>query len=344
MKDEFLATVSHELRTPLNAVLGWVHLLRTGKLDATTSDRGSNPSSETPAAGTVHRRPARRVEGADRRAAARPEPCDDAARSRRSRRFGARRAGRPGERASPSEDLAIPRTPLAVLGDRPRLRQIAWHLLVERDQVHRRAAAPSHLAVDTPRRRRHASPCPRQRPAASHPGSCRGSSTASPSGPVATRAPGGLGVGLSLVRELVSSTAARSRCQQLRRRDRGAIFTARLPLQPGRARAGAQRRRVASPPRPSLDVTRRSTGCASCVLDQDSRWPRAAPRPLLQQRGAPRSSTVESVAEALESLEAWRPDVLVSDARCRPNTTRMRSSARSSRSTRSAAGASRPRR
>ena len=40
MKDEFLATVSHELRTPLNAVLGWVHLLRTGKLDANTSSRG----------------------------------------------------------------------------------------------------------------------------------------------------------------------------------------------------------------------------------------------------------------------------------------------------------------
>ena len=31
MKDEFLATLSHELRTPLNAVLGWAHILRTGK-------------------------------------------------------------------------------------------------------------------------------------------------------------------------------------------------------------------------------------------------------------------------------------------------------------------------
>src|SRR5438128_1517913 len=40
MKDEFLATVSHELRTPLNAVLGWVHLLRTGKLDREMSTRG----------------------------------------------------------------------------------------------------------------------------------------------------------------------------------------------------------------------------------------------------------------------------------------------------------------
>jgi len=29
-KDEFLATVSHELRTPLNAILGWTRILRTG--------------------------------------------------------------------------------------------------------------------------------------------------------------------------------------------------------------------------------------------------------------------------------------------------------------------------
>jgi signal transduction histidine kinase/ActR/RegA family two-component response regulator len=32
LKDEFLATLSHELRTPLNAIVGWVHLLRRGQL------------------------------------------------------------------------------------------------------------------------------------------------------------------------------------------------------------------------------------------------------------------------------------------------------------------------
>jgi signal transduction histidine kinase len=32
-KDEFLATVSHELRTPLNAILGWARMLRMGQLD-----------------------------------------------------------------------------------------------------------------------------------------------------------------------------------------------------------------------------------------------------------------------------------------------------------------------
>jgi signal transduction histidine kinase len=32
MKDEFLATLSHELRTPLNAILGWITLVRDGRL------------------------------------------------------------------------------------------------------------------------------------------------------------------------------------------------------------------------------------------------------------------------------------------------------------------------
>jgi signal transduction histidine kinase len=32
-KDEFLAMVSHELRTPLNVILGWVSMLRSGKLN-----------------------------------------------------------------------------------------------------------------------------------------------------------------------------------------------------------------------------------------------------------------------------------------------------------------------
>ena len=31
MKDEFLATLSHELRTPLTAILGWAHVLTSGR-------------------------------------------------------------------------------------------------------------------------------------------------------------------------------------------------------------------------------------------------------------------------------------------------------------------------
>lgn len=32
-KDEFLATISHEIRTPLNAILGWLQILRAGRVD-----------------------------------------------------------------------------------------------------------------------------------------------------------------------------------------------------------------------------------------------------------------------------------------------------------------------
>ena len=38
-KDEFLATLSHEIRTPLSAVLGWVHLLKARDPDAATVKR-----------------------------------------------------------------------------------------------------------------------------------------------------------------------------------------------------------------------------------------------------------------------------------------------------------------
>jgi len=39
LKDDFLATISHELRNPLNAILGWAHMLRLGKLTPPNVER-----------------------------------------------------------------------------------------------------------------------------------------------------------------------------------------------------------------------------------------------------------------------------------------------------------------
>ena len=39
LKDEFLATVSHELRTPLTAILGWAHILRENRPDTDAAER-----------------------------------------------------------------------------------------------------------------------------------------------------------------------------------------------------------------------------------------------------------------------------------------------------------------
>jgi PAS domain S-box-containing protein len=39
-KDEFLATISHELRTPLTSIRGWSHMLRTGEVSEEMRERG----------------------------------------------------------------------------------------------------------------------------------------------------------------------------------------------------------------------------------------------------------------------------------------------------------------
>jgi CheY-like chemotaxis protein len=121
-----------------------------------------------------------------------------------------------------------------------------------------------------------------------------------------TRASGGLGIGLALVRELVERHGGDIRVAI--REGGGTVFTIQLPLhaadQPVHAALPvADVSRGGSPP---LD------GVRVLLLDRDQDT-RELLSVVLQQRGAS-VRVAAGVDEALETLESWRPDVLISDA------------------------------
>jgi signal transduction histidine kinase/CheY-like chemotaxis protein len=302
MKDEFLATVSHELRTPLNAVLGWVHLLRTGRLDSTTADRGleaveRNVRLQAQLTGDlldiskaltgrlqINSRPTSLNEAAEHAALA----AEPAARARGVR-----------------VERLLPETPVVVLGDANRLRQILWHLLANAIKFSPRRSVVELTAGTSGEeawiRVQDSGPGidPHFLPHVFDRFTQADSS--------ATRTAGGLGVGLALVRELVEMHGGH--IEAANRPDSGAVFTLTFPLQPADTlepmgpHQGAQRIETIGPPLDGLRVL---------VVDQSEEG-RELVQAVLEQHGAA-VRTAGSVGDALESLEHWRPDVLVSDA------------------------------
>jgi CheY-like chemotaxis protein len=114
-------------------------------------------------------------------------------------------------------------------------------------------------------------------------------------------------VGLALVHELVELHGGEIEARNAPAPG-GAIFTVRLPLHPAEA-AG----RPAPCAQPLVFVgTPPLNGIRVLVLDQNQDE-RDLLRTVLLQRGAS-VRTVSSVAEALELLEGWRPDILVTDS------------------------------
>jgi signal transduction histidine kinase len=300
LKDEFLATVSHELRTPLNAVLGWVHLLRTGKLDAATAARGlesidRNVRLQAQLTGDLL--DVSKALTGKLRLDPHPAALDEAARQ-------ALVAATPAGKARGVHiNVSLPDDAVIVHGDLTRLRQIAWQLLANaikftpRDgivemtvdafgQDARLIVRDSGRGIDPeflPRifdRFTQADPSP-------------------------TRSAGGLGVGLALVRELVELHGGEIEAHN-RADNSGAIFIVRFPLQA----ASPSAERTLKPAAPAT-APQFLEGLRILVLDQEAEG-RELLRALLEQRGAIVKTTC-SVAEALDGLESWRPDVLVSD-------------------------------
>ena len=302
MKDEFLAVLSHELRTPINAVFGWARLLRQA------------PASPTLGHG---------LEVIERNAAAQVRLIDDLLDVSRIVTGKMRLDVRPVDMAAAVEGavesvrhaaqakeirLESVLDPRAgpVNGDPDRLRQVVWNLLSNaikftpkggRVQV-RLARAGSRVEIVV---------------ADTGPGIPadllphiferfrQGDSTS-------TRAHGGLGLGLSLVRHIVELHGGTVRAETAP--GSGATFVVELPVSLGTA-ALAGRTHPTAPEGAATMPAVSLRGVRVLVVDDDRDSVDLFAR-VIRATGA-ELQTAMSTAEAMQIFDDWSPDVLVSD-------------------------------
>jgi CheY-like chemotaxis protein len=127
-----------------------------------------------------------------------------------------------------------------------------------------------------------------------------------------TRAFGGLGLGLAIVRHLVELHGGSVRAENVSPGS-GAVFTVRLPLMPVIASADTQPRRhpVADEPSALESSTERLDGQRILVVD-DERDTCDVVAAILQSAGA-EARVALSGSAALEALTTWPADIVVSD-------------------------------
>ena len=299
-KDEFLMTLSHELRNPLNAVSGWAKLLEVGKL----GDEQSRHAIEV-----ILRNVNAQVRLVDdlldmssvvsgkMRLAIQPVNVADVIGE-------ALDAVRPGAEAKGIQVQSVLDSPGAqVSGDPGRLQQAVWNLLYNAVKFTPKAGriqvklqqVKSHVEIivsDTgPGIRPDLLPYIFDRLR-------QGDSSRS-------RAHGGLGIGLALVRHIAElhggSVFAESPGE-----GQGATFVVKLPLMVTGVRDHAVAQAKSGPPdSPSL------VGVRVLVVDDDPAAVELVQEVLTQTGGEVRGAGTAD--EALRVLERWRPDVLVSD-------------------------------
>jgi signal transduction histidine kinase len=305
IKDEFLATLSHELRTPLNAILGWVQVLRTGKLDAAASSRA--------------------LETIERNARAQAQLIADLLDVSRIITGKLRLDFKPVElpriidavleSVRPAADakdlqLVVSLKPLGspVLGDSDRLQQVIWNLL-------------SNAIKFTPRGGGVEVRVREERPNAVLQVNDTGVGIRSDFLPYVfdrfrqadgalTRTHGGLGLGLSIVRHLVELHGGTVEVES-EGEGRGTTFTVRLPLRAGTVEEPPRDRPAGSPEPRVWDLPDLLKNLRVLVVEDE-----ADTRDLLvmalEQCGA-EVAAFGSVPEALESFDRQVPHVLVSD-------------------------------
>jgi PAS domain S-box-containing protein len=310
LKDDFLATVSHELRTPLHSIFGWIQLLQIGNLNA----------------GSVQQA----IEAIARNAKAQRQIIDDildvshiiTGKLRIEMSSvdiplviaAAVDSMRPAAEAKGIElQTALDPKATRVFGDAGRLQQVIWNLISNaikftspegRVQV-LTEQVDSHMeikVIDTgpgikPEFLPYVFDRFRQEDSS------------------ITRAHGGLGLGLAIVRQLVELHGGTVTAEN-RRDVPGAIFTIRLPFAAFSADKNSPARQVTQIEQLlKRDVT---PHCASTLaglrvlLVDDEADGRKLVTTMLEENGA-EVKAAASANEALQTFAEWRPHVLVSD-------------------------------
>ncbi|XXF76418.1 PAS domain-containing protein [Myxococcaceae bacterium GXIMD 01537] len=304
LKDEFLATVSHELRTPLTAMLGWMQLLRGGRL---------SPEKRARAMATVERNAwaqaqlvedlldVSRIVTGKLRLEVVPMQLADAVRS-------AMEVVRPAAEArgvSLHAELDPEASPF--MGDPQRLQQVVWNLLSNAVKF-----TPSGGRVDVELRREGDATLLRVRDTGQGIGKeflpyvferfrqAEGGTT---------RRHGGLGLGLSIVKHLVELHGGHVDVAS-DGESRGSLFTVWLPsahARPISGWRGSEPRRAS----PALACAPQMTGLRVLVVDDEADV-RELLTVLLEHCEA-RVRTASNASEAMDLLLRERVDVLVCD-------------------------------
>ncbi|HYO77397.1 MAG TPA: PAS domain S-box protein, partial [Thermoanaerobaculia bacterium] len=306
-KDEFLATSSHELRTPLTSILGWADLLVTGGLDAETQRVGLESIVQSARAQSrliddmldVSRLLTGKLE-------LNSEPVDVAASVLLALRAITPSAERKNIKLEKSFTLGNSR----VDGDPTRLQQIFWNILANavkftphsgRISV-RMSSTDSRIdiVVTDSGQGISAEFLPRVFDSLSQQ---RGSST---------RAHGGLGLGLSIVRQLVQMHGGTVRAES-EGEGKGATFTVSLPAREFTATVEepAMLHVRDEDKSPVSDATYSIAGMRVLVVDDEVEM-RKLITTVLRSAGAS-VVTASSAADAFALLSAHAFDALVSD-------------------------------
>ncbi|MBD2646231.1 hybrid sensor histidine kinase/response regulator, partial [Nostoc foliaceum] len=299
IKDEFLAIVSHELRTPLNSMLGWVQIIRNRKLDEAITFK----ALATIERNAQHQRKliedildiSRIVQGKIRLNLRKVDLV-----------FVINAAIEAIHPTSEIKDVQIESnldsSVSEVMGDAERLQQVVWNLLSNavkftpsggRVEVYlKQVNSNAQITISDTGKGIGADFLPfifeRFRQADS----------------TTTRAEGGLGLGLSIVRYLVEMHSGTVQAAS-EGEGRGATFTVLLPI------IKLQQEQLIEDSEVKADNLSALRSLQILVVD-DNADTRELVSFILQQSGA-QVTSVSSVGEALEALVRLEPDVLISD-------------------------------